>query len=205
LLTVAQLLEPLARHRTDQVVVTTMSVVRPWGRLSSHPLDFASADSAMGHAADLALGIALARPGRGVVCLNGDGSMLMSLGTLATVVGTGAANYMLYVADNGAFEITGHQPVAGSGRLDHAALAEAAGFRNVFRFDDARSYALSIEDVLRAPGPTFVHALVEPGRENPLSRGDDDEPPYLRPSLAESARAVRAALASARPGSARPV
>ena len=68
---------------TDEVVVTTMSVTRPWGRLSSHDLDFASADSAMGHAADLALGIALARPDRTVVCLNGDGSMLMSLGTKA--------------------------------------------------------------------------------------------------------------------------
>ena len=52
-LTVAQVLEPLARHRTDEVVVTTMSVVRPWGSLSSSELDFASADSAMGHAADL--------------------------------------------------------------------------------------------------------------------------------------------------------
>ena len=54
-----QLLEPLARRRTDEVVVTTMSVVRPWGKLSDHDLDFASADSAMGHAADLALGIAI--------------------------------------------------------------------------------------------------------------------------------------------------
>jgi len=52
-----------------------MSVTRPWGRLSSHDLDFASADSAMGHTADLALGIALAQPARKVICLNGDGSM----------------------------------------------------------------------------------------------------------------------------------
>ena len=55
MMTVAQLLEPLARHRTNEVVVTTMSVVRPWGTLSRSDLDFASADSAMGHAADLAL------------------------------------------------------------------------------------------------------------------------------------------------------
>ena len=50
MLTTAQLLEPLARHRTNEVVVTTMSTVRPWGRLSNSDLDFASADSAMGHA-----------------------------------------------------------------------------------------------------------------------------------------------------------
>ena len=55
-----ELLEPLARRRTDEVVVATMSVVRPWGKISDHDLDFASADSAMAHAADLALGIAMA-------------------------------------------------------------------------------------------------------------------------------------------------
>ena len=59
MLTAAQLLEGLARHRTDEVVVTTMSSARPWGHLSDHALDFASIDSAMGHGADLALGIAL--------------------------------------------------------------------------------------------------------------------------------------------------
>ena len=72
MLTRAQLLGPLAEHRTNEVVVTTMSVTRPWGRVSDHDLDFASADSAMGHAADLALGVALARPDRQVICLNGD-------------------------------------------------------------------------------------------------------------------------------------
>jgi thiamine pyrophosphate-dependent acetolactate synthase large subunit-like protein len=114
MLTRAQLLEPLARHRTDEVVVTTMSVTRPWGRLSDHDLDFASADSAMGHAADLALGIALARPERKVVCLNGDGSMLMTLGTLATAAGASASNYILVVVDNGTFEITGTPPASPS-------------------------------------------------------------------------------------------
>jgi len=54
------------------------------GKRSHVDLDFASADSAMGHTADLALGIALARPERKVICLNGDGSMLMTLGTLVT-------------------------------------------------------------------------------------------------------------------------
>ena len=96
-LTTDQLLGDLARRRTDEVVVATMSVVRPWGLLSDSALDFASADSAMGHAADLALGIAMARPERRVLCLNGDGSMLMSLGTLATVVEAGVQNLALIV------------------------------------------------------------------------------------------------------------
>ena len=107
MLTMAQLLAPLHEHRTNEVVITTMSAARPWGMLSSHPLDFASVDSAMGHGADLALGIALARPERKVICLNGDGSMLMTLGTLATAVGAAATNLILIVCDNGRFETTG--------------------------------------------------------------------------------------------------
>lgn len=199
MLTTAQLLEPLARLRTNEVVVTTMSSVRPWGRLSDGDLDFASADSAMGHAADLALGIALAQPARRVICLNGDGSMLMSLGTLATVVGAAAHNYLLVVLDNGVYEITGHQPVPGAGRLDFAAMAEAAGFRSVFRFDDARSWAEAVPDVLTAPGPVFVHALVQPGEEGPIGRNDDEPARYLRYSLAEWSRIVRTALVRGRP------
>ncbi len=194
MLTRAQVLEPLAKHRTDEVIVTTMGVTRPWGRISDSDLDFASADSAMGHAADLALGIALARPDRTVACLNGDGSMLMTLGTLATVVGSGASNYVLFVIDNGVFEITGHQSVAASGQVDYAAMARAAGFQRVLTFDDARSYAESIGDILTQPGPTFVHLMVEPGSEGPISRNDREKGRYLRTSLAEWSRTLKAAL-----------
>lgn len=194
MLTTAQLLEPLHRHRTNEVVVTTMSVVRPWGRLSDSDLDFASADSAMGHAADLALGIALARPERRVVCLNGDGSMLMTLGTLVTAVEAAATNFILVVCDNGEYEITGHQPVAGAGRVDYALLAEGAGFRRVQRFDSARAWAAAIPEVLAATGPTFVHVPVQPGTQGPIGRGPDEPARYLRSSLAEWSRTLRSAL-----------
>jgi sulfopyruvate decarboxylase subunit beta len=197
MLTRAQFLEPLARLRTDEIVVTTMSVVRGWGELSQHPLDFASADSAMGHAADLALGIALAQPNRRVICLNGDGSMLMSLGTLATIVQARAQNLILFVAQNDTYEITGNQPIPGAGLIDFAAMARAAGFPRAFNFDDAREYALRLDEILHLPGPTFVCAHVEHRAEGPLKRGDDAEAHYLRTSLAEAARELRAKLVSA--------
>lgn len=196
MLTVPQLLGPLARARTDEVVVTTMSVVRPWGLLSSSDLDFASADSAMGHAADLALGVALAQPRRRVICLNGDGSMLMCLGTLATAVEAAASNFILVVCDNGEYEITGHQPVAAAGRLDYAAMAEAAGFRSVHRFDDPRLWAESVEGVLREVGPTFVHVVTEPGEQGPIGRSKDESARYLQHSLSEWAEIMRSALLS---------
>ena len=196
-MTIAQLLDPLARHRTDEVVVTTMSPTRGWGRLADHDLDFASADSAMGHAADLALGVALARPDRTVICLNGDGSMLMSLGTLATIVGCGAGNLVLFVLDNGVFEITGGQPVPAAPSLDYAALARAVGFPRVFRFDEPRAYAETVPEILAGSGagPTLVHVRVDPGAEGPIERSESEAARYLRCSLAEWARRFRDALA----------
>tara|TARA_B110000438_G_scaffold76506_1_gene76686 strand:- start:113 stop:565 length:453 start_codon:yes stop_codon:yes gene_type:complete len=150
----------------------------------------------MGHAADLALGVALARPERKVICLNGDGSMLMSLGTLATAVEAGARNYVLIVSDNGAYEITGNQAVAAAGWLDHAALAKASGFRSVFAFDDARTWAEAVPAVLSAEGPTFVHVTLEVGTEGPIGRTSVEPARYLRHSLADWSRILRAALIS---------
>jgi thiamine pyrophosphate-dependent acetolactate synthase large subunit-like protein len=193
-LTPSQLLEPLARRRTDQVVITTMALVRPWGLLSGHPLDFASADSAMGHAADLALGIALARPDRCVICLNGDGSMLMSLGTLVTIAGLRPPNLVLAVAENRTYEITGNQPIPGANVVDFAGLAAAAGFPRVHRFTEAADWEDALDHILRSDGPTFVGLAAAPGAEGPITRGAHESAAYLRISLAESARRLRAAL-----------
>ena len=187
-------LRPLARLRGEAVVVTTMGAVRPWARLSDHALDFASADSAMGHAADFALGLALAQPARKVICLNGDGSMLMSLGTLVTIVASGATNLVLFVLQNDSYEVTGNQPVPGAGRVDYSAMARAAGFPRAHTFGDTAPYEAALPSILEGTGPVCVTVKVEPGTETPLGRGPDQAAGYLRPSLAESARLLRRAL-----------
>ena len=194
MMTNAQLLGPLARARTDEIVVTAMSTVRPWGRLSDHDLDFASADSAMGHTADLALGLALAQPARKVVCLNGDGSMMMTLGTLATIVESGAENLVLFVIDNGSYEITGNQKVPGAGVVEWTGIATAAGFPRTYRFEDAGEYAESIGEILSGEGPVFVQVRVERGNARPISRSEIEEARYIKTSLADWSRRMRAAL-----------
>jgi sulfopyruvate decarboxylase subunit beta len=193
-----EMLAPLARWRGDAIVVTSMGVVRPWARFSTHPLDFASADSAMGHTADFALGIALARPERRVICLNGDGSTLMSLGTLVTIAAAGPTNLVLFVIVNGTYEITGNQPIPGASRVDFAGLARAAGIPRVSFFDDSGAYERALPELLEGDGPVAVVVSVEPGSEPPLVRGLPGEAPYLRVSLAESTRRLRAALDGAR-------
>jgi thiamine pyrophosphate-dependent acetolactate synthase large subunit-like protein len=191
MMTKDQALAPLAACRTYEIVVTTMGMVRPWAAHSSHEYDFASADSAMGHAADLAVGIALAQPTRKVVCLNGDGSMLMTLGTLVTAVDNGATNLVLFVIQNDAYEITGNQRVPGAGRVDFAALARAAGFPRAHSFDEPAPYAAALPGILRSDGPTLVTLRVEPGRESPLGREGKETAAYLRLSAPDEVRRFR--------------
>lgn len=199
MLTKEQLLKPLAAQRTNEIVVTTMSTVRPWGRLSDHPLDFASADSAMGHAADLALGLAMTQPGRRVICLNGDGSMLMTLGTLVTVIESGVRNLTLFVVANATYEITGNQPVPAAARTDWPAIARASGFQTVHDFHDPAQYEATLPEILSATGNVFASVHTHPGTEGPISRRPDEPAPYLQVSMAESARMVRQALGAPAP------
>jgi thiamine pyrophosphate-dependent acetolactate synthase large subunit-like protein len=196
MLTKEQLLKPLAELRGRSLVVTCMSVTRPWGMYSSSDLDFASADSAMGHTADLALGIALAQPSRKVVCLNGDGSMLMTLGTLATITAADPKNLVLFVIQNGSYELTGNQEIPASDRIDFALLACGAGFRRVYDIDDPHVFTNVLPDVLSGEGPVFVAVRVEQGREGPISRSVREKARYLRVSLAQSAHDLRKALLS---------
>jgi thiamine pyrophosphate-dependent acetolactate synthase large subunit-like protein len=121
--------------------------------------------------------------------------MLMTLGTLATTVAAQAANLTLLVVENGTFEITGHQLVPAAGRLDFAAMARAAGFPRVFRYEEAEVYAHDVPDLLRTPGPTFASVLVERSAEGPISRSATEEARYLRTSLAAWSRSLRDALA----------
>ena len=194
MMTKDELLAPLASVRGDAIVVTTMGAVRAWGRHSSSDLDFASADSAMGHAADLALGIALGQPERKVICVNGDGSMLMSLGTLVTIIEARARNLILIVMENRTYEITGNQPVPGVGEVDFAGLARGAGFKRVYTLATATDVATNLPAAIDGEGPVFVVAHVAPGNDRPLRRSPAEPERYLQVSLAESARQLRARL-----------
>jgi thiamine pyrophosphate-dependent acetolactate synthase large subunit-like protein len=196
MLTKDEVLAPLAAHRGAAIVVTTMGAVRPWALHSSSDVDFASADSGMGHAADLALGIALARPARQVICLNGDGSMMMSLGTLVLAVAQQARNFVLFVLQNDRYELTGNQPVPGVPHVDFTTLARGAGFTNIHEFDDPGTYRARLAEVLASSGPTFVVVRTVEGHEPPLARGPQETAGYLRESLADSAHRLRVTLRS---------
>jgi thiamine pyrophosphate-dependent acetolactate synthase large subunit-like protein len=155
-----QALEVIAAHRGQRIVVTTMTSVALWPALSDTPLDFAYLPSAMGEATALGLGLALAQPGRGVIILNGEGSMLMNLGSLVTLAHHPADTYVV-ILDNDLYEVTGGQPTAGTGHVDYAGLARAAGIRRAYAFDRLEGWRAGAVEALTGPGPVVVWLKVE--------------------------------------------
>jgi thiamine pyrophosphate-dependent acetolactate synthase large subunit-like protein len=172
----------LREHRqSGDVVVTSMGSAREWMAMGPlDPLDFIFVPSSMGQAPSLALGIALAQPGRRVFACNGDGSTLMNLGALATISAEAPRNLVLVVLDNGVYEVTGAQPTPGSalGRpdrrgVDFAEIARACGWTSVFRFRELDEWRDAAPDAIAAPGPVFIALEVAPvsGAVGPKSPG----------------------------------
>lgn len=163
------------------VVVTSMGSAREWIAMGPlDPLDFIFVPSSMGQAPSLALGIALSQPDRRVFACNGDGSMLMNLGALATISAESPNNLVLIVLDNGVYEVTGAQPTPGSalGRLDRrgvdfAEIARSCGWPSVFRFRDLADWQDAAANSINAPGPVFIALEVAPvpGAVGPRSPG----------------------------------
>jgi sulfopyruvate decarboxylase subunit beta len=168
-----------AARGADDVVVTTMTPARDWMTLPPHPLDMVLVPSAMSHATSMGLGLALAQPARRVIVCNGDGSMLMNLGSLVSIVGSGATNLVVIVFDNASYEVTGSQPVPGAGCVDFATIARGAGFSRVFEFASIDEWRGAVAETLGGSGdgggsgPTFVTLRVDPvvGLPGPKSPG----------------------------------
>jgi thiamine pyrophosphate-dependent acetolactate synthase large subunit-like protein len=159
-MTQREALDVVVPHRGERIVITTMSSCGIWPSLSDSPLDFHYIPSAMGHAPDLGLGLALAQPQRGVIVFNGDGCTLMNLGCLVTLANH-PANVYLIILDNGLYEVTGGQPTAGTGHTDFAALARAAGIPRVYTFDTLAAWQAGAAEALAGPGPVVIWLKVE--------------------------------------------
>lgn len=178
-------LAKLAAKRTDEVVVTTMSVAMPWAAHSDGPLDFAHVESAMGHAADFALGLAIAQPERRVLCINGDGSTLMSLGVLVTLAQRPAPNLTLVITENGTYEVTGSQPVPGAAFIDYEQICRGAGLQRVYTIDTDDDFDAKLDQHFEEEGPVVFIWKIAPATE-----------PVPKPALpiGERAQRLRTAL-----------
>jgi phosphonopyruvate decarboxylase len=149
-------IEVLAEALTgdEAVVATTGLTSRELASVRDRPANFYMAGS-MGHAAAIGLGLALQRPERRVVVLDGDGAVLMHMGTLSTVGSHAPPNLVHVVLDNGAYGSTGDQPTTSSS-TDLAMVARACGYRAAWCCADLQQLGATLPRALVEPGPVFV-------------------------------------------------
>lgn len=153
----------LARHLDDEAVVATYSSAVDWVAVAPRALNYLSI-GAMGLDSSHGLGLALGRPDRRVIVLQGDGSLLMNLGSLVTIAAAAPKNLIHFVAQNDTYEANGRQPIPNPD-LDFAAMARAAGYAAVYDFSDLRVFEQQVGHVLEQQGPVFATLHVEPTQE----------------------------------------
>ena len=149
-------LAAIARHVTDaDIVLPVYSTAFDWIDIRPHPLNYVS-HGAMGLASSHGLGLALGRPDKRVIVLDGDGSLLMNIGSLVTAAEAAPKNFFHFVCENGTYEANGGHPIPGRERVDFAGFARAAGYRNVHEFSDLKIFEQRIAFVLEEEGPVFA-------------------------------------------------
>ena len=174
----------LARHVKDEIVVATYSSAVEWNDLGPRVLNYFSM-GAMGLASSHALGLALANPNRRIIVLDGDGSLLMNLGSLVTIGAAGPKNLVHFVSNNGCYEANGGHPIPNP-KVDFSGLARSAGYPHTYDFSELASFEQQIGHVIAQEGPVFATLFVE--RSRPLT--------YEYPALyaPEKRRAIKAEL-----------
>ncbi len=161
-MTLPDALDVIHRNRRDAVVITTMGSARDWQQFEPHPKDLVYMPSSMGQGPPLGLGIALAQPDQRVIVVNGDGCLLMNLGCLVNITAQAPKNFTLIIIDNGVYEVTGNQATIGSAAkrasqqsVDYGDLARAAGFEEVYEFDDVESWRYE-QEIMHEEGPICI-------------------------------------------------
>ena len=146
----------ISKYRGDSIVVGTMSAHYEWPTVTSKP-ELDCHLSVMGKGSSFALGLALARPDKKVILLDGDGSLLMNLGNLVTVIESGCANLIYFLIDNGCYRCCEpSDDCPGFDKTDFAGFARAAGFQNVETFGDPESLDQNMQTIMNQRGPVFI-------------------------------------------------
>ena len=133
-----------------------------------HERDFLTVGS-MGHASQIALGIALAQPERRVWCFDGDGAAIMHMGSMAIVANKAPKNYVHVVFNNGAHDSVGGQPTVGL-KIDLPAIAKAVGYKATYTFDNKADLNVILSEAKNLEGPVLVEIKVKKGNRKDLGR-----------------------------------
>ena len=162
--------------REDDIVVSTTGMISRElfeyreAKHQGHGHDFLTVGS-MGHASQIALGIALQKPKRRVVVFDGDGALLMHMGSMAIIGEYNPANLVHIVFNNGAHDSVGGQPTVGQ-EIDIEAIAKAVGYEDVITVDSQMSLMAAMNHVNCAviEGTSLINVLVHKGNRKDLGR-----------------------------------
>ncbi|BAI87871.1 MULTISPECIES: phosphonopyruvate decarboxylase [Oscillatoriales] len=130
--------------------------------------DFLTVGS-MGHTASIALGVALGNPSKSVVCIDGDGSLLMHLGAVPIIGSLAPKNLIHVVLNNAAHESVGGQPTV-AGQLDLKAVALASGYQQYRQATDQPGIKQAWNDLSAYDGPVLLEIRITAGSRDNLGR-----------------------------------
>ncbi len=133
-----------------------------------HERDFLTVGS-MGHASQIALGIALAQPERRVWCFDGDGAAIMHMGSMAIVASKAPKNYVHVVFNNGAHDSVGGQPTVGL-KIDLPAVAKSVGYKTTYSVDSKAELESVLAKVNNFESPALLEIKVKKGNRKDLGR-----------------------------------
>ena len=168
IMTVASMLD-----EKDVIVSTTGMISRELfeyrtANSQKHERDFLTVGS-MGHASQIALGIALEKTDRRVWCFDGDGACLMHMGSMAVLASKSPKNFIHIVFNNGAHDSVGGQPTVGL-KIDLPAVAKSVGYLHTFSVDSKDSLSVILSEAKNLEGPVFIEIKVRKGNRKDLGR-----------------------------------
>jgi phosphonopyruvate decarboxylase len=135
---------------------------------TGHAKDFLTVGG-MGHASQIALGIALAKKDRPVYCIDGDGAALMHMGSLGIAANQNPQNFRHILLNNGVHDSVGGQPTIGF-RLDFCAVAKAMGYKKTFIATSRPELKALMPVFMKEPGPVFMELRISAGARDDLGR-----------------------------------
>jgi phosphonopyruvate decarboxylase len=165
-----EVLQLIARKRGDAICVPTMTTAPAWRTIAPDDLSVGCVGF-MGGASSIGLGLALAHPDRRVLVFDGDGSLLMQLGALATNAGAGARNFVHFLFKNNVYHTSGAQEIPGGDGVDFVMMAKGAGYREAFAIHDLPELERRLPHILTADGPLLVELHTTLADKTPMTAG----------------------------------
>src|SRR5215475_7845455 len=161
-------LRAIAAARGDAICVPTMTTSPAWRTIAPDDLSV-GCTGFMGGASSLGLGLALSIPKRRVVVFDGDGSLLMQLGSLATIAGARPRHLVHLLFKNGVYHTSGSQDIPGGLTVDFVTMARGAGYAMALAIGELDELKRKLPQLLSATGPIFVELHTTLADQTPMT------------------------------------